>query len=122
LSQSWVVSGVLFVLYGGLGVAFAALSRMMRTDRLRPNALVGIRIPATLRGQDAWYAGHRAAAGHVLIVAGLFGAGALVSLVLGVVGAQSRAYDASVIVVSVLVLVAVIHAAVTAGRAAKRHR
>ena len=47
-----------------------ALARAAATGRLPRNMFAGIRIPSTLRSDDAWYAGHRAAA-RALTVAGL---------------------------------------------------
>jgi hypothetical protein len=52
------------------GVIVVALGRAAATGRLPRNMFAGIRIPSTLRSDDAWYAGHRAAA-TALTVAGL---------------------------------------------------
>ena len=46
-----------------LGAVSVALAGLITSDRLPRNAMVGIRTPATLRSDDAWHAGHRAAAG-----------------------------------------------------------
>ncbi len=46
------------------------LGRLAATGRLPRNVVVGIRIPSTLRSDEAWVSGHRAA-GTALTVAGL---------------------------------------------------
>jgi len=52
------------------GAAVIATARMAATGRLRRNVLAGIRIPSTMHSDDAWRAGHVAAA-TALTVAGL---------------------------------------------------
>jgi uncharacterized membrane protein len=44
------------------GVIVVVLGRMAATGRLPRNIFAGIRIPSTLRSDEAWRAGHRAAA------------------------------------------------------------
>ena len=52
------------------GVVMLGLGRMAATERLPRNYFAGIRIPSTLRSDEAWRAGHRAAA-SALTVAGV---------------------------------------------------
>jgi uncharacterized membrane protein len=44
------------------GVMVVALGHMAATGRLPRNIFAGIRIPSTMRSDEAWRAGHRAAA------------------------------------------------------------
>lgn len=44
------------------GVIILVLGRLSAAGRLPRNPLAGIRIPSTLRSDEAWRAGHRAAA------------------------------------------------------------
>ena len=48
--------------HGGAGLVMIALGRLSATGRLPRNVFAGIRIPSTMRSDDAWRAGHRAAA------------------------------------------------------------
>jgi hypothetical protein len=52
------------------GAAVVAIGRMAAAGRLRRNVLAGIRIPSTMHSDEAWRAGHVAAA-TALTVAGL---------------------------------------------------
>ena len=52
------------------GVVVITVGRMSAAGHLPRNMLAGIRIPSTLRSDDAWQAGHAAAA-TALTVAGL---------------------------------------------------
>lgn len=52
------------------GVVSIGLGRMAAAGRLPRNILAGIRIPSTMRSDEAWRAGHRAAS-SALTVAGL---------------------------------------------------
>lgn len=56
--------------FGLAGVIVVALGRMAATGRLPRNVLAGIRIPSTMRSDEAWHAGHLAAA-SALTVSGL---------------------------------------------------
>jgi len=54
---------VLGAIKGGFpGVIVVGVARLAASDRLPRNLLVGIRIPSTLRSDEAWRAGHLAAA------------------------------------------------------------
>ncbi len=56
--------------FGFSGVTLITLGLMAATGRLPRNLFAGIRIPSTLRSDEAWRAGHRAAA-SALTTAGL---------------------------------------------------
>ena len=68
---------------GLAGVIVMGLGRLAATGRLPRNLVAGIRIPSTLRSDEAWDAGHRAAA-SALTVAGA------APLALGVYAASTR--------------------------------
>ena len=55
---------------GASGALVVALGGLAATGRLPRNPLAGIRIPSTMRSDEAWRAGHHAAA-SALVVSGL---------------------------------------------------
>jgi hypothetical protein len=48
--------------FGLAGVVVVGVGRLAATGRLPRNLVAGIRIPSTLRSDEAWRAGHRSAA------------------------------------------------------------
>ena len=68
---------VIPVVLVAFGVGFAAIVRRAADGRLPRNNYAGIRIPGTLRDDEGWLAGHRAAqrssdvAGAGMVVAGV---------------------------------------------------
>jgi SdpI/YfhL protein family len=74
------------------GVIMVTVGRMSAAERLPRNILAGIRIPSTLRSDEAWRAGHKAAAA-ALTVAGL---GPIVAA--AVVGVKARDEDSEKLV------------------------
>jgi uncharacterized membrane protein len=48
--------------FGLTGAVMVVVGRLAATGRLPRNILAGIRIPSTMRSDEAWRAGHRAAA------------------------------------------------------------
>jgi hypothetical protein len=73
--------------FGLAGVVVVVLGRLAATGRLPRNVLAGIRIPSTMRSDEAWRAGHRAAA-SALTASGL---GPIVAAV--IVGAKRPGGD-----------------------------
>jgi hypothetical protein len=109
---------VIFGVMALLGGAFWLVAAKTRVGTLPPNGWVGIRIPATMKSPDAWYAGHRAAVSQTFY-------GAVVCWVVAVGALVEAALDGPGWVLltlffagSVLILVLVIWSAVVAARAA----
>jgi SdpI/YfhL protein family len=110
------------VFTGFIAVTFIFLTALIividwagANGRLRRNRLVGIRTPSTMRSDQAWIAGHRAALRltPLHLVTG-------VSLLIGVFSARSVAGLNLVGVCGAIVFVAVaLVTAIVAGRAAK---
>lgn len=63
-----VVLGLALTIAGALAVW---LSWLGSQRKLRPNGVVGIRLPATRRSDAAWYAAHQAAAGPFGVAGGV---------------------------------------------------
>ncbi len=72
-----ILIGLALVVAGALTAWLAWLGSQRR---LPPNGVAGIRLPATRRSDEAWYAAHQAAAGPLGV-----GGGATVACGLGVV-------------------------------------
>jgi hypothetical protein len=70
------------------GLVVLAIGRLAATRRLPRNVLAGIRIPSTMRSDEAWRAGHEAAAA-ALTAAGL---GPIVAA--GIVAVKRPGHDA----------------------------
>lgn len=62
-----VLVGLVLTIGGALTVWVAWLGSQRK---LRPNGVVGIRLPATRRSESAWYAAHQAAAGPLGVAGG----------------------------------------------------
>ena len=71
-----ILVGLVLVVAGAVTTWLAWLGSQRR---LPPNAVAGIRLPATRRSDEAWYAAHQAAAGPLGV-----GGGATVACGLGV--------------------------------------
>lgn len=56
--------------FGFSGVVVIVIGRMAATGRLPRNLFAGIRLPSTMRSDEAWTCGHRAA-GSALTAAGV---------------------------------------------------
>jgi uncharacterized protein YjeT (DUF2065 family) len=99
------------------GALFLWLARLSRAGRLPRNGLVGIRIPSTLASDEAWQAGHLAAAPLTRAIGGVWlGAGVVLLFVAAESPAASILTGGSTAAVLVLVLLA----ALVADRATRR--
>lgn len=87
----WIA--VVVFLAGSLLVA--EVGRRAAAGTLPRNALVGIRVPSTMRDDEAWAVAHRAA-GPPLVATGL--AGAVVAVAAGFVAATSGDGTAAVVI------------------------
>ena len=56
----WPSAIILAVLFIAAGVVVAAVSRKLAGGTIDRNSLLGLRLPSTLRSDDAWHAGQRA--------------------------------------------------------------
>src|ERR1700712_4953278 len=114
-SERVVLASFIAVTFAFLPVLLIAIDWAAASGRLRRNQLVGIRTPSTMRSDQAWIAGHRAALRltPLHLVTG-------VSLLIGVFSARSVAGLNLVGVCGAIVFVAVaVFTAIVAGRAAK---
>lgn len=66
--MSGLIAGAALVLAGS---ALTWIAWLGSQRRLAPNAVAGIRLPATRRSDDAWYAAHEAAAGPLGVGGGV---------------------------------------------------
>ena len=95
-----------------VGVVLLVMSLLIRTRTLGPNWLFGIRTFATLRSDEAWWAGHEAVAGESAVI----GAGFVVAALVDLLADGSRSLGLVFMTVGVLALA---HATVRADRAAR---
>ena len=92
-----------------VGAVLLLVGALAQRERLPRNPLVGIRIPATLRSDQAWRAGHRAAAPEMMII----GVGSLVA------GSLALSFPTVGLVAIIALLGALVHNASVAHRAAE---
>jgi|HubBroStandDraft_5_1064220.scaffolds.fasta_scaffold419958_2 hypothetical protein len=113
--QRAVVASFMAIMFALLAFLLVAVDWAAASGRLRRNQWVGIRIPSTMRSDQAWVAGHRAAL-RLMPLHLLTGVG----LLLTVLSAQTvgDVHLVGVCGAAVFVVVAVI-TAIVAGRAAK---
>jgi hypothetical protein len=114
-----VQAGFLALVQVGLTATIVVVSWRAATGRLKRNPTVGIRMPSTMRSDEAWMAGHRAA----LRLTPLYLLQLAVTLTLLIVTVAQRRPLGAVMAVAIggtlLYLPIVIFAALIAGRAAK---
>jgi hypothetical protein len=120
LSDPVAAGYLLAALHLVLALLFGWVADWMARGRLHRNGLIGIRIPATLRSEEAWLAGHRAAVVPMRVSAGLFAAAAVVMLAVAIAGGPAYLVGITSIVLICLVLAAVGWATLLAGHAASR--
>lgn len=114
-----IVAVVLVITHLGLAVLMATVTARAAAGRLPRNQWVGIRTPATMRGEAAWIAGHRAARRLTPLYV-LNSAAASAVLVLGVLRGWSVGHEILVgILAFVTFTVISVYAVIIAGRAAR---
>jgi uncharacterized membrane protein len=103
------------VLLSGTGVALTALALPLIRRRIRPNALYGLRVPATLADESIWYDANERS-GRVLFVIGIV----LILLGLGSTLVSPQALERYLAVSVVVMVLAVTLAAIDGWRYANR--
>jgi len=102
--------------YSSGGIIMIVVGRLAAAGRLPRNLLVGIRIPSTMRSDEAWMAGHQAAA-SALTVGGF---GPIAAGIVALLAKPSRDKQAALLRVGMLWLLAWVGVAtLQAGRAAR---
>ncbi|MEG9226142.1 SdpI family protein [Aeromicrobium sp. Sec7.5] len=100
-----------------LGLLLGWTAHASRGDGLERNSLIGIRTRATMASDDAWHAGHRAAAGPLGVAAWSSGATGVTGTVLAIAGSWLAGPAVAVGYVALVVLLVV--ATLRAARAAR---
>lgn len=92
---AWAFLLVMAVMFVGVGVVLLVIGRRAADGLLEPNPWSGIRTKATMASPEAWYAGHRAAAGFLKALGGI-------SIVGGLLFLARPSYALTVVLVVVL--------------------
>ena len=104
------------IILGAFGVLLIILGRMAAAGRLPRNGYVGIRLPSTMRSDEAWMAGHRAAATALT----LSGIGPVALVVIAAATDPGPSSDTIVLIISLVWTLGLIAlGTVQANRAAK---
>ena len=101
-----------------LAVAIITVIWRAASGRLQRNQTTGIRLPSTMRSDEAWKAGHRAALRLTPLFLSVL-AGTLIALVVTALHASTMAINLAGIGGAVVWLAVVSISAIVAGRAAK---
>lgn len=104
------------IILAAAGLLVSAIGWLAKTDRLPRNGMAGIRLPSTMKSDEAWFAGHRAGS-LPLVVAGI---GPVVVLVIALIADLDLHGDLALLGIDLVwFLIWVTLATVRANRAAK---
>lgn len=106
--------GVVGLILAGAGLLIGWMGNMQRNGTLKRNPMMGIRIPSTMASDEAWDAGHRAAAATTIASGGVLLVGGLAVVAMG-----PSAAGVGIGITTVATVVLTLLSAVQAHRAAK---
>ena len=97
-----MIPAAIIMVIGG-AIAYE-VGRRMSTDQLKPNQIAGVRTPAAMHSDKAWYAAQRAAAGDAMIAGVVTVVGGVAMLLIGRTSSMAAAIILGTVGVLVLAL------------------